>query len=297
MLFRSDSVAAVTISVATLLPMVASLALMLRARSHVSNLKQAEGWIASGSRSVAFVGGDDVPQPTPLAWELLHLVIIAALAAFVLLAYDRLPEQLPMHADMGGTVTDYAAKSPRAVLFPILEAVFMGVVFTLCHWGILRSKRPVDPEAPATSAYAYGRFAQVQSLVLLVGGLALNVSMGTALLLSWLGIMGLEASGILVSVVALAFVLVEIWVSVRMGQSGGRMAAELRTSDGVARDDDRYYKLGFAYVNPDDPSIWVPKRFGVGWTLNFGQPMAWVTIGLFAALVAGFAAWALRLEG
>jgi uncharacterized membrane protein len=29
------------------------------------------------------------------------------------------------------------------------------------------------------------------------------------------------------------------------------------------------------YVNPDDPAILVEKRFGIGYTLNFGRPAAW----------------------
>ena len=291
----SDGVAAVTISCAVLVPLVASFALMLRARARVQALKQAEGWVAEGMRSAALIGDGSVPQPVPLAWELLHLVVVAALAAFVLAAYDRLPAQLPLHADLGGSVTDYAAQSLRVALFPILEAAFLGIVFAFCHWGILNSKRPVDPAAPATSALAYGQFARAQSLVLLVGGLALNAGTAAAFLLSWLGIVTLGAAGTLVIGMATVFVAAEVWISVRLGQSGGRVASELRATDGVGRDDDRLYKLGVFYVNPSDPSVWVPKRFGVGWTLNFGRPLSWGIIALFALVTLGFAVGSLLL--
>jgi uncharacterized membrane protein len=39
------------------------------------------------------------------------------------------------------------------------------------------------------------------------------------------------------------------------------------------RDDDRYWYGDFFYNNPDDPAVFVPKRYGLGWTVNFGQPM------------------------
>lgn len=39
----------------------------------------------------------------------------------------------------------------------------------------------------------------------------------------------------------------------------------------VYRDDDRYW-YGFFYYNPDDPDVIVPKRYGIGWTVNFGRP-------------------------
>ena len=35
---------------------------------------------------------------------------------------------------------------------------------------------------------------------------------------------------------------------------------------------------GVFYSNPKDPSLFVPKRFGIGYTLNFGNPWAWVVV-------------------
>lgn len=35
------------------------------------------------------------------------------------------------------------------------------------------------------------------------------------------------------------------------------------------------WKWGIFYVNPQDPRIWLPKRVGIGWTLNFGRPAGW----------------------
>ena len=32
------------------------------------------------------------------------------------------------------------------------------------------------------------------------------------------------------------------------------------------------------YVNPDDPAMWVENRFGLGYTLNFGNWRAWLLI-------------------
>ena len=40
------------------------------------------------------------------------------------------------------------------------------------------------------------------------------------------------------------------------------------------------YRWGLFYANPDDPAIWVPKRLGLGWTLNFAHGKSWVMLGL-----------------
>lgn len=52
-----------------------------------------------------------------------------------------------------------------------------------------------------------------------------------------------------------------------------RIRADSEPTPVMFRDDDQYW-YGFFYNNPDDPAMFVPKRFGLGWTLNFGHPRA-----------------------
>ncbi len=42
--------------------------------------------------------------------------------------------------------------------------------------------------------------------------------------------------------------------------------------DDVYRDDDQNWFGDFFYNNPEDPAVFVPKRYGFGWTVNFGNP-------------------------
>jgi uncharacterized membrane protein len=57
----------------------------------------------------------------------------------------------------------------------------------------------------------------------------------------------------------------------------------------IDRDDDRLWKAGLIYVNRDDPAIMVGARFGVGWTFNFANPIAWLVIAGIMAAPAGLA--------
>jgi uncharacterized membrane protein len=43
---------------------------------------------------------------------------------------------------------------------------------------------------------------------------------------------------------------------------------------------------GIFYSNPDDPALFVPKRFGIGYTLNFSNPWSWAVLALICAMVA-----------
>jgi uncharacterized membrane protein len=49
-------------------------------------------------------------------------------------------------------------------------------------------------------------------------------------------------------------------------------SADRQSIDAVFRDDDRYWSGGVLYNNPDDLAVFVPKRFGLGWTVNIGRP-------------------------
>jgi uncharacterized membrane protein len=68
-------------------------------------------------------------------------------------------------------------------------------------------------------------------------------------------------------------VLVLFWHPQRSRTKASTRADRQRT-DAIFRDDDRYWNGGIFYNNPDDPAVFVPKRFGLGWTMNFGHPQA-----------------------
>ena len=42
---------------------------------------------------------------------------------------------------------------------------------------------------------------------------------------------------------------------------------EYRKSDGF-----------FFYCNKEDSNIFVPKAYGIGWTINWGNPISWIFI-------------------
>ena len=64
----------------------------------------------------------------------------------------------------------------------------------------------------------------------------------------------------------------------------------MQGDDRLPDDNDERWKLGVFYVNPDDASVFLPKRFGIGWTLNFARPAAWATVLGLVALTVVFVA-------
>ena len=47
-----------------------------------------------------------------------------------------------------------------------------------------------------------------------------------------------------------------------------------------------YWKFGIFYFNPDNRKVFVPKRIGIGWTLNFARWQTTLIIGALIILLA-----------
>ena len=59
------------------------------------------------------------------------------------------------------------------------------------------------------------------------------------------------------------------------------------------RQNNDLWKWGIVYYNPNDPSVWVEKRFGIGWTLNFAHKESWFIIMIILAIPVAFLIFAI----
>ncbi len=50
-------------------------------------------------------------------------------------------------------------------------------------------------------------------------------------------------------------------------------------------EDPKFWKLGMFYFNMTDKRLFVPKRFGIGMTLNFGNPSSFLIAAILIALI------------
>ena len=293
--FTGDAgLALAVLCVGMLLLCIGSYGLMLYFRSKVRSYKKEQGWQASARESVAVVGDAPVPRAVSLKWNLLYLPVIAVTLAIGAVEYAQMPDLIPQHMNFQGEVTEYMEKTPFTILVPALIVAFVAACMAFAHWTILRSKRPSNPSAPATSALAYGMFARAQSILLVAGGLALSV-LGPVMELSFIGVIGLEQAGVFVVALALVIVVGSIVVSLVYGQGGSRVFSRMAASERLLADDDEHWKLGVFYYNPDDASLFLPERFGIGWTMNWARPAVWAIMLAGLVLTVAFVAAVMTL--
>lgn len=272
------------------IPLAASFALMLHYRKRVEAIKREEGWKAERDEAVALIGFEEVPAPPSLAWNVVYVPIVLITLALGLALYPSTPDLVPTHIDFAGNVNQWTPKGPALIAFPLLVEVFMAACFIFSHWMTIRSKKDVDPARPAISAYAYGAFARAECILLLVSGSVLTAVLGIVMILMMTETLSMLVTMVLIIVATLVFVGAMIAFSVVYGQSGSRLVKRLEENGDIIADNDERWKAGIFYWNKDDASLILPKRFGVGWTMNWARPAAWVIVGGFTLASIAFVA-------
>ncbi|MGK4579171.1 DUF1648 domain-containing protein [Kitasatospora sp. HPMI-4] len=264
----------------------------LRARRAIQAVKRREDWYAGLRQAVvADTSLRTRPERFPWPWAVPSVAVLAATAVAAAVRYPSMPDQLPMHYGDGGAVDRYAAKSVGTAFTPVFVQLALTALLVLVTWQVFRSRADLDPAGPAASAARHRRYIVRLAAALLVLTACADL---TVLLAAWqvwdgdrtfapLPVLAPTGAG-LVAVLA---------VAIRTGQNGSRLPVPEGEQDAedtgtgvVHRDDDRYWRCGgLVYVNRQDPAVFVAKRFGIGWTVNFGNPRSLLPFGVFIGFI------------
>ena len=222
--------------------------------------------------------GGWIVQASPFA-------ILLAAAVWLHLHWEEIPTKFPVHWGLDGRPNGWATRSPAGVYAPLAMGFAVCGGLLLLNYGIAAFSRRIHARGRAGAQELRLRRAMLWFLT--------GVEFLIALLFSWVGFLALRRSqespgftAILVGVAAV--VAAAIFINVYVGRGGTRPAQS--SSDGLpsapepSPTEDRYWKAGMFYVNGEDPAFIVEKRSGIGYTLNFGHPLAWVVLALLVGL-------------
>jgi uncharacterized membrane protein len=270
-----------------LLELAAGLSCFWLARRKIAAVKNADGWFAGLRQTVvADTSWRTDPPRFPVRWLVPALAVMAATAAVGALRYPGLPAYVVNGA--GHRVP----KSAVSVLVVAGQLYFTGVysgLMLIVH----RSRPEVEAADPAASMLRYRRFLAAFTRALLTMAALADTTLLLIALPDW-QVYRLSGIGRVLPVLPFAAGMLLLGaVAARTGQGGSRLNGNVRglaRAAGTDRDDDRFWKAGLLYVNRDDPALVVGARFGVGWALNLGNPVAWLLLAGTAAAWTGLAA-------
>lgn len=219
---------------------------------------------------------------------LLPALITVGLIAYTIFQYDILPDQIPTHWGPNGKADAFTAKTPFSAISMLVVLLVMQVMF----FGINAGTRNSGIKLSATGTNA-SRDRQL-TLRKYSSWFMFLTSVLITMMMSFFQLTTIHpdvfSNGVMFAV-PFIFLLVVLFgtviFAVKVGSSDKRKIAEVggKFTD---YDEDEYWKGGLIYFNRNDPSIFVEKRFGVGWTINFANPIGYLIVIVPVAIILLF---------
>lgn len=252
---------------------------MVVCRRYALQLKIAQQWAipAEATRKLADLKFRERPSVLHNGWFLIHLLIVVLCVGVVIVRWDSIPDTYVSHYTFEGKPDRYFAKSFATIfminfiqLGQIALFIFINTVFKI-------SKQHLDPNNPVISRNNQLQFRRANSIFLYVLSLFIIALQGfnQAEMLFNLRINGLDILSIFIPLFLIGGFLTFL---IYLDKRGLNSHKDLKIMD------DRQWRSGVFYYNVTDPSLFVAKRYGIGWTLNFARPLSWVLIGVILLL-------------
>ena len=270
-----------------------STALYLFFHAQTKNRKHDNGWGAD-FKSVKVTDLSVRSKDVILPWYIFAIPMIVTVGVIVYTGfqYHLLPDQIPTHWGINGKPDAFTDKNPfTAVSMPlimlVLQAMFLGI-----NEGKRNSGIKLSASSLAASRNRQLTLRKNSSIFMFFTSVLITI-LSTFLQLTTIH-EGLVGDTVMIAVPIVFLLLVfagVILLAIKVGKSDKKL--DEQAGGKIADyDQEEYWKLGLFYFNKNDPSIFVEKRFGVGWSLNFANPIGYaivliplvvlILIGIFA---------------
>lgn len=281
------NIASILNGITVILYLIGVYSIYYQIHKKVKQLKQLSKWDLE-AKDIRVVDTELILAKSTLSplWFMTHIMLMAVTGISIIINYETIPNQIPMQMDMAGVVTRYATKSTMSVAFPLIMQLVMLVVFVIIFLMISTTTTYIDPDNVALSKVQAKVFKREWARFILIVGFIMILLFG---FIAWtmIGWVSMSYSFVITGVFVMVTLLYTLILSVKIGQSGNRVKGKAHKGTIINRDDDRYWKAGMFYFNKEDPSLFVEKRVSVGFTINFGRPLAIILCVALLVFIVG----------
>ncbi|HXO88838.1 MAG TPA: DUF5808 domain-containing protein [Candidatus Acidoferrales bacterium] len=222
----------------------------------------------------------------PGGWilQLSPFALLLVTAAYVAAHWNQIPDRFPVHWGLNGMPNGWSTRTTMGVYGPLYFGAGLVAMISLLSYAITHAAR-----RPPASGGSDGKRDHPQRMALVLLGVELFVAamLSFVALLPLMGSPGVTSMMITAAGIVIGVIFLSRWQSHGISNS----AASVQPGDGTP---DSCWKLGLFYFNPDDPALFVEKRVGIGYTINFARGAAWAILVLTVVLPLGLAALVIR---
>lgn len=198
-------------------------------------------------------------------WLRILPFVILLLGAIVLaITWKDIPDRWAVHWGFKGQPDRWATKTPLGVFLPVVAGTLLCCFLETAAWIVKAPARRRSELSIETAA----------SVAALTADLVRLLAIALAIVFVYIGL-ALPLFRPLSSARLVAFMLVVIGGAIVFGMI--RLSRGVRDLKRAGHKGLEKYN-GVIYKNPNDPRLWVSKLTGIGYTLNFAHPWAWLIL-------------------
>lgn len=191
------------------------------------------------------------------------VVVLILIGMYGISQYNSIPDTIPTHWGPSGAADAFTEKSFIKVISQIFMNIGIAIVVSITCVGSLKSriKLSVDniSDSKKSNLYYLNKFA----IAFFVLNLSTQVMFMTILIAT---INASNVNPIIIWGCTIVIIIISLYLTYFYYKSPSKGKNAVYSVD----DDDSLWILGTFYNNPNDASLFVQKRFGVGWTINIG---------------------------
>lgn len=270
--------------------LLTSLSLYFYFHYKTMRLKKREEWFRGVKQvRVADLALRSKDEMLPSFVHLIPTLITITLVILTAQLFDQLPNQIPTHWGPNGQPDAFTDKSWMSVIsLPLILFIFQTMFFGINYY-TKRSGIKLNAANITSTKLRQLRLRKYTSWFLFITNLLLTILFSFLQLNLLYENLFNDSTLMLVPFAFFAIVLAgALGLAIKVGKVDSDLEGTLvmdHTKKQDSVDEDQYWKGGLIYYNPNDPSIFVEKRFGIGYTINLANPIGYLILLLPVALI------------
>ena len=223
-----------------------------------------------------------------------QLLIVLITVVVTLFFYRSIPNEFPVHWNSQNVPDRIVEKTYLSVLMVPAIQLLMIPVMAFSNYSFIKSKQKLLSNYPQLTSKQSKQFRKAWSVYFLIVSVALQLLFT---LINFYALFiaddsGFEWVSIVIGIFIVGIIGYSLFLTWKYGQGGEKLVySEIKenSEEFTEVDEEKYWKWGVFYYNPEDPAVFVEKRFGIGSTINMARWQSWLAIGgliVFCILLA-----------
>lgn len=252
-------------------------------------LKSEKGW-SYKSRNIVVTDTtlrkpkkDEKYKPIASKYFLILLVFPIIMGILTLIKFNSLPQLMELPNSTFGVVDTRTFKGKLIIFELPITQFLIGFLMYGCNIMINKSRVDLSSGSIEATVIRKKKFRRLGSIMMFVTALQMML-MFSVIQSSILWNFDITTINYIFIISLFLIMIIFMILFIKMGQ-GGRNLQKSTEKDELYKDDDDKWILGSIYYNKNDPAWMVEKRTGIGWTVNFANPKAWIATGVLIIFI------------